>query len=155
MLTLDVVSFEEANLTSVLVNGWKPDSMLFKGVRVLRGRTIRPGDGKVAMLGRVLALNLKKDVGDGIKVSGVPFTVVGVYDSDSLFENGGLVMPIGELQTMMGRDGEVSGFVVSAGSSAGKDVECCLSKAIESKIPGVAAVSAGTSSCRGTTRSGS
>ena len=34
---MDVVSFEEANLVSVLVNGWEPGSLLFRGIRVLEG----------------------------------------------------------------------------------------------------------------------
>ena len=137
----DIVSFEEANLTSVLINGWKPGSMVFQGVRILKGRSLRAGDGKVALLGRVLALNLKKDVGGEVKVSGEPFQVVGVYESDSLFENGGMVVPILVLQKMMGREGNVSGFVVAARSSAGRDV-ALLVKAIEASVPGVAAVPA-------------
>jgi putative ABC transport system permease protein len=137
----DVVSFDDANLSSVLVNGWKPDSMLFRGVRVLSGRTLRKGDGRRAMLGRVLALNLKKKVGDDLKVSGETFKVVGVYESDSLFENGGMVIPLTELQRMMGREGDVSGFVVSARSSEGREVKA-LGRRIESAVPGVAAVPA-------------
>ena len=34
------------------------------GLRILEGRAFRPGEGRVAMLGRVLALNLGKTVGD-------------------------------------------------------------------------------------------
>src|SRR4051812_17752122 len=87
---MDVVSFEEANLTSVLVNGWAPRSLLFRGIRLKKGRTLEPGDGRVAMLGRVLAMNLDKSVGDTVSISGEPFQVVGIFESDSLFENGGL-----------------------------------------------------------------
>jgi putative ABC transport system permease protein len=137
----DVVSFDEANLSSVLVNGWAPDSLLFRGIRILNGRGLVKGDGKVAMLGRVLALNLKKTTGDAIQVSGEPFQVIGVYESDSLFENGGLIVPLTELQRMMGRVGDVSGFVVSAASNSARDLEA-LGKRIEAKIPGVAAVPA-------------
>ena len=34
---VDTVAFEEQNLASVLVNGWVPDSLLFRGIRVLDG----------------------------------------------------------------------------------------------------------------------
>src|SRR4051812_37797207 len=54
---MDVVSFEDAHLVSVLVNGWEPGSLLFRGIRTLRGRELQRGDGRVAMLGRVLAMN--------------------------------------------------------------------------------------------------
>lgn len=137
----DVVSFEDANLVSVLANGWKPESMLFQGIRVLKGRTLRPGDGKVVILGRVLAINLEKSVGDQIEVSGAPFRVVGIYESDSLFENGGFVLPINELQTLMGRNGDVSGFVVSADSPERASIEA-LKERIEASVAGVAAVPA-------------
>jgi putative ABC transport system permease protein len=137
----DVVSFDEANLSSVLVNGWKPGSLLFRGIHVLGGRAIRPGDSRAAMLGRVLALNLKKKVGDEVDVAGERFHVVGVYESDSLFENGGMIVPLVELQRMMGREGQVSGFVVAADSGEGRAVEA-LARRIEGAVKGVAAVPA-------------
>ncbi|HMB04630.1 MAG TPA: ABC transporter permease [Isosphaeraceae bacterium] len=138
---MDVVSFEEANLVSVLVNGWEPGSLLFRGIRVLKGRALREGDAKAALLGRVLALNLGKDVGDTVDVAGEPFHVVGIFESDSLFENGGLVVPLAELQRMMGRKGYVSGFVIEADEPDRAGVEM-LAHRIESQIPGVAAVPA-------------
>src|SRR5271165_7063973 len=85
---LDAVSFEEANLVSVLINGWEPRSLLFRGIKVLEGRTLAQGDGRSALLGRVLALNLRKKVGDSIAVAGERFRVVGIFESASLFENG-------------------------------------------------------------------
>jgi putative ABC transport system permease protein len=138
---MDVVSFEEANLVSVLVNGWEPGSILFRGIRLIKGRTLGKGDAKVAMLGRVLALNLNKTVGDTVNISGEPFKVVGIFESDSLFENGGLVVLQPELQRMMGREGSLSGFVVAADASDRKSVEE-LGKRIEKAISGVVAVPA-------------
>jgi putative ABC transport system permease protein len=137
----DVVSFEDANLVSVLVNGWKPGSLLFKGLRVIDGRAFRDGDERPAMLGRILAMNLRKKPGDAIQVTGETFHVVGVYESDSLFENGGLIVPRTELQRMMGRQGEVSGFVVSADAPSKNAVDT-LARRIEAAVPGVAAVPA-------------
>lgn len=137
----DVVSFEEANLASVLVNGWEPGSLLFRGIRTLKGRTLEPGDGKAVMLGRVLALNLDKAVGDPIAVAGEPFRVVGTFESDSLFENGSLIIPRAELQKMMGREGDVTGFIVTARSSDRPTIEA-VRRRIEAEVPGVAAVPA-------------
>lgn len=137
----DVVSFEDANLVSVLVNGWQPGSLLFKGLRPLEGRIFREGDERPAVLGRVLAMNLRKKPGDDVQISGETFHVVGVYESDSLFENGGVVVPLRELQRMMGREGYVSGFVVSAAEPDRAAVEA-LARRIERAVPGVAAVPA-------------
>ena len=93
---MDTVGFEEANLASVLVNGWEAGSLLFRGIRILEGRALGPGDGRSAMLGRVLALNLGKKVGDPLDVAGEPFQVIGIYESDSLFENGALIVPLAD-----------------------------------------------------------
>ncbi len=138
---MDVVSFEEANLVSVLINGWEPGSLLFRGIRVLEGRALEPGEGRSAMLGRVLALNLRKKVGDPINVAGERFQVVGIFESESLFENGGLIVPLKELQRMMGRQGDLTGFAVIADARGRPSVEA-LARRIEASLPGVAAVPA-------------
>ena len=140
---MDVVSFEEANLVSVLVNGWEPGSLLFRGIRLMQGadRSSR-ATRRVAMLGRVLALNLSKKVGDAVNISGEPFRVVGVFESDSLFENGGLIVPLARAPEDDGPRG------VALGVRGGRptrpiaaSVEA-LGKRIEEAIPGVAAVPA-------------
>lgn len=138
---LDTVSFEDKNLVSVLVNGWEGGSRLFNGIRKLSGRLLEPGDGRVALVGRVLALNLGKAVGDRLDVAGEPFEVVGTFESDSLFENGGLIIPLPELQRMMGRKGQVTAYVVGARDpTPGAVAE--LAHRIEHDVPGVAATPA-------------
>ncbi len=134
----DVLSFEQANLVSVLVNGWKAGSLLFRGVRVIDGRAFREGETHVVMLGRVLALNLNKKSGDPIELSGEPFTVLGIFESATIFENGALIIPLLDLQKMMGREGAVSGVVVSAIAKDRASVER-VGKEIESRFRGVAA----------------
>ena len=74
-------------------------------------------------------------------MAGEPFKVIGVYESDSLFETGALIVPLESLQHMMGREGQVTGFVVQARSSAAPDVSA-LRERIESAISGVAATPA-------------
>jgi putative ABC transport system permease protein len=134
---MDAVAFEEANLASVLASGWVPGEVLIRGLRILEGRSLREDDRRSVILGRVLALNLGKTVGDPIEIAGESFRVVGIYQSLSLFENGGLVMPLGELQRMMGREGQVTGFVVVG--APGTDPRT-LGAAIESRLAGVAAM---------------
>jgi putative ABC transport system permease protein len=141
---MDVVSFEEANLVSVLCNGWEPGSLLSKkGIRILEGRDFEPADAerRVALLGRVLALNLGKKAGDPLTVAAEPFQVVGIYESSSLFENGGMIVPLKVLQKMMGREGSLTGVVVVAQSPDRATVEQ-LARRIEKDVPGVAAVPA-------------
>ena len=138
---VDTVGFEEKNLVAVLVNGWVPGSVLFRGIRIIDGRTIKEGDDKAVLLGHVLAETLEKKAGDPLQVAGVPFTVAGIFETNSWFENGGMVMPLIALQQMMGKENQVTGFLVRAASSDSKSI-AELRRRIESTIPGVAATPA-------------
>lgn len=140
---IDAVAFEEAGVVSALVSGWEPGSILFRGIRPIEGRAIEATDGRAAMLGRVLALSLGKTTGDTVEVAGEPFEVVGVYESTSLFESGGLIVPLKELQRMMGREGQVTGFVLTANADVPEGrSSSALGKALEAALPGIAAVPA-------------
>ena len=114
---VDTVAFEEQNLVSVLVDGWIPGSILFRGIKMLDGRALEPGDDKAVILGRVLAMTLGKKAGDHVQIAGVNFDVVGTFESESWFENGSLTVPLKTLQTMMGREGQVTGLLIQATKS--------------------------------------
>jgi putative ABC transport system permease protein len=138
---VDTVAFEDKNLASVLVDGWEPESLLFRGIRILSGRTLARNDDRSALLGRVLALNLDKKAGDSLDISGEKFQVVGIFESDSLFENGAVIVPIKTLQKMMGREGQATGLVIAANSSDRAAIDA-LRRRIEATVPGVAATPA-------------
>jgi putative ABC transport system permease protein len=138
---VDTVGFEEFNLVSVLVNGWIPGSILYRGLRVLDGRALEPSDDKAVMLGRVLTMTLGKKAGDRLQIAGETFDVVGIFESDSWFENGGLLMPLKTLQKMMGRERQVTGFLIQAAKSDERSI-AELRKRIETTISGVAATPA-------------
>jgi putative ABC transport system permease protein len=138
---VDTVGFEDKNLVSVLVNGWVPGSILFRGLRMIDGRALQTADQKSVMLGRVLAMTLDKKAGDPLQVAGEPFQVAGIYESDSWFENGGMIMPLETLQKMMGREGQVTGFLIQATASDTPSI-AALRRRIESTISGVAAMPA-------------
>ena len=62
------------------------------------------------MLGRVVALTLEKKAGDPLQIAGVPFQVVGIFESDSWFENGGIVMPLADASADDGQRGAGHGI---------------------------------------------
>ncbi len=150
---VDTVAFEDKNLVSVLVNGWVPGSILFRGIRMLEGRAFgarrqegrhaRPGPG--ADPGQEGRRHRSRSPASRFKV-------VGIFESDSWFENGALTMPLATLQTMMGREGQVTGFLIQAKSSDARSIDA-LRKRIESTITGVAATPA-RDHVRATPRSG-
>jgi putative ABC transport system permease protein len=111
---MDMVAFEEHDLYMVLVNGWEPDCPVLQQVNLLSGRRLRAGDRRAVMLGRILAANLGKQVGDAIQLYGLDFEVVGVFESFSVYENGAIFMLLDELQQQTDRPGEVTGFIVQS-----------------------------------------
>jgi putative ABC transport system permease protein len=111
---MDMVAFEDAGLFMVIVNGWEPDCPVLDRVTLTKGRRLQVGDRRQVMLGRILAENLQKSVGDTIEIYAQPFEVVGIFESFSVFENGAVFMLLDELQRQMDRPGQVTGFVVQA-----------------------------------------
>ncbi|HEX4141939.1 MAG TPA: ABC transporter permease [Pirellulales bacterium] len=109
---MDMVAFEQNDLFAVLVNGWAPDCPVLDAVTVTSGRRLRAGDQRAVMLGSVLAKNLNKQVGQTIEMYGVPFEVVGIFDSFSVYESGAVFILLDELQRLTNRPGHVTGYVV-------------------------------------------
>src|SRR4051794_39745620 len=109
----DVVSFEEFGLYGVLVQGWVPETKVFDHIQVLSGRALKRDDQKAVMLGSVLAKNLGKKVGDRLNIFGdEDYQVVGIYKSSNIFEEGAMIIPLAQLQKLMERAGQVTGFSV-------------------------------------------
>ncbi len=108
----DVISFEEVGLYGVLVQGWVPESKIFEHITVLSGRTLKRDDTTSVMLGSILAKNLGKGVGDELKLFEEPFKVVGIYKSTTVFEEGACTIALSELQRLMDRPNQVTGFSV-------------------------------------------
>jgi putative ABC transport system permease protein len=137
----DVVSFEEANLYGVVVQGWKPATAVFSHITIKQGRSLTPSDTKAVLLGTILSRNLEKNVGDTIELmQDERFAIVGVYESSNVFENGAMIIPLTELQRIMDRPHQVTGFSVILKDSSPAAVDETRRR-IEALVPGVAAMS--------------
>ncbi len=122
---MDMVSFEKGQLIGVPLQGWAPGSPLFDDLHVIEGRLLGASDRHAVMLGTVLAKNLGKHAGDRLEVEGQDFEVVGIYQSFSVYENGSAVVLLADLQQLMDRPGQVTGFqvVVEEGPDHAAEVE--------------------------------
>jgi putative ABC transport system permease protein len=110
---VDMMTLRESGRVPVLVQGWLPDAAQFDVVNVLEGSRLTAADAYEVMLGNMLAERLGKKVGDDIALyEKWKFKVVGVYRSDTLVWNAGLLMPLRTLQEIMERKGQVTGFMV-------------------------------------------
>jgi putative ABC transport system permease protein len=100
--SVDMMGMEEAGPMGVLVQGWEADSALFDSVRVVRGRQLAQGDDKRLMVGIALADSLEKKVGEKVTVfEDEQFEIAGIYQAGDVFQNGGIIMLLSDLQHFM------------------------------------------------------
>lgn len=111
-MLLEVLAFEKENLVGVMVQGWAADSFLFRDLRLAQGRTLSAGDRRCALVGSILARNMNKKLGDTVEIDREDFTIVGIFDSFNVFENGSVVVLLDELQRVMVRPGQVTAMAV-------------------------------------------
>ncbi len=83
------------------------------GRRLLAGRLLQPGDGRVALISQQFAQGLGIGVGDVVKLPGasgwMDFTVVGVLDDPGLLlGNQQVFMPIGAAQELLNTPGRIN-----------------------------------------------
>ena len=106
---------------SMLVQGWPPENFAHNDVRIVSGRALDFSERGKVLIGSVAAENLGKHVGDTLLVLKQPFEVVGVYQSFVVYENGGMVMPLKELQELVGRTGSVTGISIVCDDAPDKE----------------------------------
>lgn len=138
---VDVVSFEDADLWVVLVNGWSTDSPVFEDIKITSGRSLRADDENHILLGRVLAGNLGKHAGDTVELYGQTFTVAGIFESSNVYENGSVVMVLSVLQELTERQHLVSGITVIADPDADTETIDNLKRRIEGLGPELSVLS--------------
>lgn len=116
----DMVSFDDSSYIGVPIHGWPADSFAFTNLEIVQGRKFAPDETGKAMLGNKLAAELKKQVGDKLSIEGSEFEVLAIYESANMFDNGSGVIPLGDLQNLMDRKGQVTEFQLAI---AGKPEE--------------------------------
>ena len=115
---VDFTSMDELGPVGVLVQGWETDSPLMKelnGNILPGGKPLAPDDPNGVLLGERLAASLEKKVGDTQKIfDDKTYVVRGIFKTNTVYENGSMIVLLKDLQRFMGRPGQVSGFTVVA-----------------------------------------
>jgi putative ABC transport system permease protein len=111
---VDFTSMDELGPVGVLVQGWEPNSPLMQALDVQPGgHLLTYDDKKGVLLGERLATSLGKKVGDKLSLfDGEEYTVMGIFKSKTVYENGSMTVLLKDLQRFMGREGQVSGFAI-------------------------------------------
>jgi putative ABC transport system permease protein len=140
---LDMLSMEHYGMRGVLVQGWTPETPNFDPLRIVEGRTLKRSDHNAVILGSIVARNLGKKPGDTVELlEDEPFKVVGIYESYNVFENGGMVVPLKDLQRIMDRPGQVTGFSVILTRPRDPKLIAEVSKKIAKLAPHISAMPA-------------
>jgi putative ABC transport system permease protein len=92
--------------------GWPPENFGYEDLKLLAGRQLTAGDTNKAMLGKQLAENLRKGVGDRVELQQEQFEVVGVYESFNVYDNGAVIIPLKDAQRLAAREGRITGFSI-------------------------------------------
>jgi len=94
----------------VLLFGSRADEFPARTAEMIKGRVIAADDEVV--LGAQAERALRRTVGDEVAIGGRTFRVVGIFESEVVFFNGGVVMPLEPLQGLLGRPDQVTAFLV-------------------------------------------
>jgi putative ABC transport system permease protein len=114
---VDFTSIEELGSDAVVLQGWEPGSPLMLkldiGKKEEGGRYLEPGDEHCVLLGEELAAALGKHLGDKVPLfdSG-SYKIVGIIRSPIGYESHMMVLSLKDLQKIMGRKDQVTGFAI-------------------------------------------
>jgi ABC-type antimicrobial peptide transport system permease subunit len=84
-----------------LILGYAPNEFAIQRYKVVEGKAIN--SNHQIMIGRAMAESLRKDVGDTIELSGMRYSVVGIYESSVGWEELGGVVTLRDGQTFTGK----------------------------------------------------
>jgi putative ABC transport system permease protein len=100
---------QEGSKNYFLVLGWDADSSLFSKLKI-QGQ--RPKSLDEALIGLTISKKFNKKIGDKIEVKGSQLTIVGIFQSKSMFEEGSVIIPLETLQKIKKVPGKVTLFNV-------------------------------------------
>jgi putative ABC transport system permease protein len=105
---LDTLSLEDEELYGLPTMGIEPGSWLLEDYQMVSQMDALPEDNRWVMLGVHLADRVDAKVGETVNIFDDPYRVIGVYESQSTWENGSMILPLAQLQSMTDRDGQVT-----------------------------------------------
>ncbi len=90
------------------VMGVQPDEKSVEQFGIVEGRTLQSGDTGKVIIGRVMATQEGLKIGDTLNIKDKSFEVVGIYETGVTTEDGGVVVPLGEAQSLFDLGDQVS-----------------------------------------------
>lgn len=110
---LDFIQYETPRgAAPLLVQGWPLEGYVYKEIDMLQGDGLVADRPRQVVVGAKVANNLGLKLGDKLDILGEDFTISGIFESASFFDNSGAVIEIREFQELWAREGVVTGFSI-------------------------------------------
>jgi ABC-type antimicrobial peptide transport system permease subunit len=93
-----------------IVGGYDPGEVAIQHFKIIKGQPL--SREKQILLGRQAADNLKRSVGDTVRLYDSPFRIVGIYETGQSFEDGGGVISLADAQAVFKKPRKVAFFQV-------------------------------------------
>lgn len=124
--TANVTSLTTANSTSssnfgpmgFSVSGIDSTKLSLVGIDSVNGTSFSNGSSNEIILGKSLAQNLNKTVGDNINLFGTDFKITGTYETGSFIQDMGAFISLSKLQNLTSNQNKVSTIVVKVNDNA-------------------------------------
>ncbi len=97
-------------LPFMLLLGYEPHSPAMEHFRIIEGEPVR--SSRQIILGRRAAESLDKGIGDTLRIYGVPYRIVGIYETGQAMEDSGGVVSLSDAQDIAQKPRQVSLFQV-------------------------------------------
>jgi ABC-type antimicrobial peptide transport system permease subunit len=124
------IAFDEAPY--FLIYGYPAGSVAMEHYRIVEGKPVT-GAGQIA-IGRRGAEALSKQVDDTLRINGVPYRIVGLYETGQGMEESGGVMTLEDAQTIAQKERKVSLFQVGLRKNADADAVITRIQSIDKEV---------------------
>lgn len=119
------------------MTGVDADLLARQDIQVVEGRLLEPGEENAIMLGSRSAADLDASVGDSVEISDHDFEVVGIYESEVLWEDSGAYAPLATVQQIAQRPDTITVAFVDLEEGADPDT---VARAITDEVPGTVSI---------------
>jgi len=93
-----------------MVFGYDPEGIGIQHFRIVEGKGLTAK--KEIIIGKLASENLKKEVGDTLRLYDSAYRIVGIYETGAFFEEGGGVISLADAQAMLKRPRQVNTYTI-------------------------------------------
>lgn len=137
----DLLSIEDA--PAIMVFGWEPNSFLWNHLTLLEGRWPQAEDERAVAMGSIASEILHKSIGDMVQIEDFEYRVCGRFASESISENGAILMPLRKLQEATDRNDSINFVSIKLKPGSGTTTVAQVQAEVRRRFKGFSAETTG------------